>query len=108
MAQEMKVTLFSKKQSRNDGRIFYKYLATLTRKDGTTFTCQVNFKGDDKNKPDVAKCPMNIIVDRDTANLAKRALVDKETGEVFDAYTLWVSDWKEGEPYVDHSLDDII
>lgn len=105
---DLKVTLFSKQQMRSDGRTFPKYLATLTRTDGSTLTCQVRFKMDEKSKPDPASCPMNILVNRNKANLAKRALVDKDTGEVFDAFTLWVSEWREGEPYVDHSLDDVI
>lgn len=108
MENNLTIALFAKKVQSKDGGIFYKYLTTLTRKDGSTFSCQVKFKGDDKNKPDTTKCPMNIIVSRESANLVKRALVDKETAEVYDAFTLWVSEWTEGDAYVDHSLDDIV
>ena len=32
--------------------------------------------------------------------------ITNENGEVIDFTTLWISEWKEGSKYIDHSLDD--
>lgn len=103
----IEMAIFAKKQTRADGRVFYRYLSHLKRADGTEFSVQVRFRGDERNRPQPEACPMNIIVNRETASLSKK-MVTNADGEVFDAFTLWVGEWKEGEPYVDHSLDDII
>ena len=102
----MPIAVFAKKRTTSEGRVFFTYLTTLTRKDNSTFTVQVRFRGDDDNKPDARRCPMNIIIERSTANLSKRIVVNSD-GEAFDSFTLWVNDWIEGDPYVDHSLDDV-
>ena len=49
---------------------------------------------------------MNIIVPKTCANLSVEKYTDEETGELLEAARLWVSEWKKGDAYVDHSLDE--
>lgn len=101
----MNLTIFAKKRKSEDGREFYTYLTTLKKKDGTELKCQVKFREACGN-PKGADCPMNIIVDKNAANLSAKDIEREETGEIMTVYSLWVSEWKKGEKYVDHSLDD--
>lgn len=101
----MKATIFAKRRKTFDGRSFYGYLTTLTHKDGTEVTVSVKFR-DTCGTPKPEDCPVNIVFDKSAANLSKHTYVVESTGEVGVGYTLWVSDWQEGEPYVDTSLDD--
>ena len=101
----MEITIFAKKREAKDGRKFTSYLATLTKKDGEKQTVAVKFR-EEGGKPDAKDCPMNIVADKKNLNMAERNYVDPETGEVRISYTLWVSEWKQGTPYVDHSMDD--
>lgn len=94
------------KNMQGNGKNYTLYLTTLKRKDGTPLSCRVRFKAG--NAPAPTECPMNILVNRTTANLATTHRTDKETGEVYEVRTLWVNEWEVGEPYVDHSLDDIV
>lgn len=102
------VAVFAKKATNSEGRTYTRYFSTLTRRDGSTFTCRVSFKGGEKNSPLYEDCPMNVVVDRSNANLAKKPYTNEETGDTYDVFTLWINKWTEGDPYVDHSLDDII
>lgn len=102
------IALFAKKATNSEGRNYTRYFTTLTRKDGSTLTCRVSFKGGEKNAPAYEDCPMNVIINRTDANLAKKLYTNEETAEVYDVFTLWVNKWEQGAPYVDHSLDDII
>ena len=40
----MELTIFAKKRQSNDGRPFFTYLSTLTRKDGEEIKVQVKFR----------------------------------------------------------------
>lgn len=101
----MELTIFSKKRTSKEGKPFSTFLTTLTKKDGTTVTASVKFRDTcEMLKPEA--CPSNIIVDREGCNLASKTYVKESTGEVGSSYTLWVSNYREGSPYVDHSLDD--
>lgn len=101
----MELTIFSKRRTTNEGKKFFSYLTTMTRKDGTTIRPTVRFcESCGQPKPD--ECPMNIIVDKSAANLSAREYVIPKTGEVAVGYTLWVKAWDRGAAYVDHSLDD--
>lgn len=110
----MEITLFSKKRVTREGKPFYSFLTTLKRKDGTDLVCAVKFR-DEAGTPKPENCPMNILVDKSKASLSvkkfDRQVTDPETGEISTeqgkSYTLWVSSWLPGGPYVDHSLDDI-
>lgn len=101
----MEITIFAKKRTASDGKSFYSYLSTLTRKDKTKQTVSVKFR-DEAGNPKPEKCPMNIKFDRGSANVATKDFIREDTGEVATSYTLWVSAWEPGEPFVDHSLDD--
>lgn len=101
----MEITIYAKKRNSADGKTFYSYLSTLNRKDGTKQTVSVKFR-DAAGNPKPELCPMNIKFDRCCANLAKKEFIREDTGETATSYTLWVSAWELGEPFVDHSLDD--
>lgn len=101
----MEITIYAKKRNTAEGKTFYNYLSTLTRKDGTNQTVSVKFR-DECGNPRPEKCPMNIEFPKNAANLAISEFVREDTGEIGTSYTLWVTAWKEGTPFVDHSLDD--
>ena len=101
----MEITIYAKKRHAADGKTFYSYLSTLTRKDGTKQTVSVKFR-DEAGNPKPEKCPMNVKFDKGNANIAIREFVREDTGEVGTSYTLWVSAWEPGALFVDHSLDD--
>lgn len=111
----MEITLFSKKRVTREGKPFFSYLATLSRKDGSTLVCAVKFR-DEAGTPKPENCPMNILVDKTKCNLSskkfQRQITDPETGEISteqgESYTLWISSWLPGGPYVDHSMDDFV
>lgn len=100
----MEITIFSKRRTSKDGKTFFQYLTTLTRKDNTTEVLRVCFRNVDAPKPET--CPRNIIVERDNSNIATRHYTDNSTGEMKTSRTLWVSAWEQGTEYIDHSLDD--
>ena len=101
----MEIAVFAKRCTGKDNKTFYRYLSSLTKKDGTAQTVAVSFR-DEAGQPRPEKCPMNIIISKGDVNLASKTFVREDTGEVGTSYTLWVTKWKEGSPYVDHSLDE--
>lgn len=101
----MEITIYAKKRTTSEGKSFFSYLSTLTRKDGTKQTVSVKFR-DDCGNPKPENCPMNVKFDKGNANMSTREFVREDTGEVATSYTLWVSAWEPGTPFVDHSLDD--
>lgn len=101
----MEITIYAKKRNAADGKTFYSYLSTLIRKDGTKQTVSVKFR-DEAGNPKPEKCPMNIKFDRCCANMATKEYIREDNGEVATSFTLWVSAWEPGAPFVDHSLDD--
>lgn len=104
----MEITIFAKKRTTKDGKVFYQYLSTLNRKDGTTETVRVAFRdADGDNKPPKAdSCPRNIVFNKDDANMASTRYTDVNTGEQRERKTLWLTRWEQGSEYVDHSMDD--
>lgn len=100
----MQITIFAKNRTTKDGRKFVNFIARMTRRDGSTITAQVKIP--EEKRPRADECPMNIIVHKDNANLAESTYIREDTGELATRYSLWVSDFERGEPYVDHSLDD--
>lgn len=101
----MEITIYAKKRTTAEGKSFFSYLSTLTRKDGTKQTVAVKFR-DECGNPKPENCPMNVKFNKGDANMATREFVREDTGEVGTSYTLWVSAWEPGTPFVDHSLDD--
>ena len=101
----MEIAIFAKKRTSNEGKTFYSYLSVLTRKDGVKQTVSVKFR-DVCGNPKPESCPMNIVFDKKRANLSAKEFIREDTGEVGTSYTLWISSWELGTPYIDHSLDD--
>lgn len=101
----MEITIYAKKFTGEGNKSFYRYLTTLTRKDGGKQTMAVKFREDCGN-PKAEKCPMNIVVDKKDANVATKEFTREDSGETGISYTLWVSKWSEGKPFVDTSLDE--
>lgn len=105
----MLLNIFAKKRTTKDGKVFYNYLTTLTKKDGEQETAQVKFR-DDCGQPKADVCPRTIEVKKENANLVKRVITvpgkedqpDKEVEE----RKLWISEWEDRGAYIDHSLDD--
>lgn len=100
----MELTVFAKKRTTTEGKRFYTYLTQLTRKeDGERVSVQVKFP--EGLAPKADECPINIIVEKDEANLATKS-VKTENGEI-TSRTLWVKEYAVDEnPFVDNSLDD--
>lgn len=103
----MNLTIFAKKRTTKEGKTFYTYISTMTRKDGTELTASVKFR-DECGSPKPENCPVNIIVDKENANLSTRTYTREDNGELATSYTLWVSGWELDtiNPFVDHSLDE--
>jgi len=106
----MEKTIFSKTRTSKEGKKFYTYFTTLTKKTGEDVTVQVKFR-EECGQPDGKACPMNIEVAKEDCNYSEKT-VQYETpeGETKEAVrrVLWISNWKEGTPYVDTSMDAFI
>lgn len=101
----MKITVFAKKRTAGDGKVFYNYLSTLTNKNtGEETVVQVKFR-QECGAPDPHKCPRVIEFDKKAANLSKHSYTT-EDGETRTRSELWVSAWKDAGEYVDNSMDD--
>lgn len=101
----MEITIFAKKRTTKDGKPFYGYISKLNRRDGTEQTVSVKFR-DECGSPKPEKCPVNIKFDRSAANISPSNFLREDTGELETSYTLWISAWENGSPYIDKSLDD--
>ena len=105
----MELTVFAKKISMVDAttkkeKSFTKFLAKLPRKTGDEQTVSVKFR-EECGEPKANECPCNIKIEKSDCNLV-RSDFEKSDGSVYTSFTLWVSKWNKGAPYVDHSLDD--
>ena len=100
----MELTVFAKKRTTKEGKLFYTYLTQLIRKeDGEPVTVQVKFP--EGLAPKADDCPLNITVDKEKANLATKE-IEIENGEI-TSRTLWVKEYTISEdPYEDTSLDE--
>ena len=100
----MELTVFAKKRTTKEGKLFYTYLTQLTRKeDDERVTVQVKFP--EGLAPKADDCPLNITVDKKKANLAIKEL-ETENGEI-TSHTLWIKEYTISEiPFEDTSLDD--
>lgn len=100
----MEITIYAKKRTSKDGKVFYNYLSTLTRKDGTPQVVTVKFR-DEAGQPRPDNCPMNIEFSKENANMSVKDF-ERKDGTPGKSYTMWVSAWSEGTPFVDRSMDD--
>ena len=101
----MILAIFAKRRQTKEGKIFYNFLSTIVKRDGTEVPVRVKFR-DAAGTPRPEACPLNIDIKKDDCNLATRRYIREDTGEECMSYTLWVNKWTEGPAYVDHSLDD--
>ena len=102
----MEIAIFAKKRQTKDGRSFYSYLTTLTRKGGEQVTCSAKFcEAFPGPKPE--SCPINIIVDKADCNFTSKRVLNQATGEVFESNTIWINKWAASpNEWEDHSMDD--
>lgn len=103
----MLLNVFAKKRTGRDGKVFYNFLSTLTKKDGEQESVQLKFR-EDAGLPNASKCPMTISVDKSDANLTKKMVTVEKDGEAkeIEQRTLWISKYDYIGDYVDHSLDE--
>lgn len=105
----MKVVIFSQKKKTKEGREFYTYLATLTKKDGEEVKLEAKFR-EECGAPDPKKCPIILEVEKSDMNISeKKETYKDELGEDKETIRrrLWISKWLESdEVFVDHSMDD--
>ena len=102
----MKFTIFSKQRKTEDGRVFTTYLTRLKKKGADDETVMpVKFR-EDCGAPKKCPCIIEVPNDGASANIAYEKYTDKETGEIMKRPVIWVSEWKPGEAYVDHSFDE--
>lgn len=94
------ITIYAKTKRMADGNSFKIYLATLTVA-GEPTPVRVRFKGATPKA-----FPVNIEVNRDTANLATTNY--EKDGQQKQTLTLWVEDWTLSDQiYRDSSLDNV-
>lgn len=108
----MELTIYaSKKSYEKDGqnKNFYVYSTKIeNKKTGEEEFFNVKFK-EECGSPAGSKCPMNILIEKQDVNIVEkeRSYTDKNGEEkTITEKTIWVSAWKEGTPFVDHSTDD--
>lgn len=99
----MQISIYAKKRTMNNGKVFYNYLSRITSKQGEVLP--VNVKFPEGLEPDPARCPLNIVFNKANANLSYQHYTNKHGEEAISA-NLWVKEWEEGTPFVDTSLDD--
>lgn len=99
----MQISIYAKKRTTNNGKVFYAYLSRLTSRQGEVIP--VNVKFPEGFEPEPKACPMNIVFNKRDANLSLQRY-ENRNGEEAISHTLWVKVWEEGEAFVDTSLDD--
>lgn len=111
----MELTIFGKKGTTKEGKVFYRYLTKLEKKDGTEITTAVKFR-EECGSPRGDKCPMIINVNKKDCNFSSKTVTevykDDEGNEEERDYVnnvLWVSAWTDTDKqYVDTSMDDFV
>lgn len=102
----MEITVFAKERKTSTGKTFWGYLTRLTnKKTGEIETIGVRFR-QSCGQPDPDKCPMNVVVEKGNCNISEQSYEREDTGETAISKALWITSWKEGSKYVDHSTDD--
>lgn len=101
----MQITVFAKKRTTKEGKTFYTYLTTLTKKNGETQTVGVKFR-EDCGAP--KSFPCNIVVEKGNCNLSTKSYANPDTGVQYTNNTLWISAWTNGTDYVDTSMDEFM
>ena len=76
----MEITVFAKKKQTKTGKVFFTYLTTLKKKDGTEDKMEVKFR-EEAGIPDTFPC--NLVINREDCNVSKKLKNREDTGEVF-------------------------
>ena len=102
----MKIAVFAKKRTNKDGKPFTGYVGRLTKKStGESVTVGIKFRME-CDAPKAEKCPCWIEVPKGACNLDERTVIRESDGAVINSRTLWITDWKFIEAFVDTSMDD--
>lgn len=106
----MKFNVFPKKiTAKKTGKVFTKYITTLTNKEGEKFYTEVKFSDEAKDKLEFVPC--ELVVNQGQANFTSKTIHGKDregNDKDYIRNTLWVNDFAEIHPYIDTSLDDFI
>ena len=105
--EKMKIDVFGKKHTTEDGKKFYTYLTKLKKKDGTEVTAQVKFREECGNPK---KLPCTIEFDKRDANYDEYEdsyFSENGTEVPILRRVLWVSKYIESE-YIDTSMNDFV
>ena len=100
----MEITIYGKKKQSTNGQKFVVYLSRLPQRDGTELPVTVRF---DETCGKPQQLPCNIVVEKQATHLSSRKYKREDTGETGVSWTFWISAWKPGSDYVDHSMDNI-
>lgn len=105
----LKTTVFAKKKFRKDGKPYYSYFAPFTKTNGTKFFATIQFYKPAET-PDPSACPLNIeFVKGVDGTRRDEQRTDEKTGEVKTYTTIKLSRYDiSKEPFVDHSMDDLV
>ena len=100
----MKATIFATKKKTKQGKEFHTYFTKLKKKDGTVDTISVKFADEIKPKPE--SCPLNIIYNKEDANISTKPK-EKDDGTIWEDRNLWIKAYTEDpEKFRDTSLDE--
>lgn len=104
----MKFNVFPKKiTAKNTGKVFTKYITTLTNHSGEKFYTEVKFSDEAKGKLEYVPC--EITINKEQGNFTSRTIHGKDrdgNDKDYTRNTLWVKDFEEINPYNDTSLDE--
>lgn len=103
----MNLTIFAKNKETKDGKKFVEYSTHIQRRDGTEQFAIVKFTRG-TSVPRQEDCPLNVIINKEDASLAKKAWVSADGEKHGMNYTLWVDEWTPDteNPFRDTSLDE--
>lgn len=100
----MEITIYGKRKKTATGQMFIVYLSRVPKKDGSELPVTVKFE---TNVQVPQQLPCNIVIEKSDAHLSSRKYRREDTGEEQLSWTLWISRYGAGSPYVDHSMDDV-
>lgn len=104
----LKTTVFAKKKFRKDGKPFYTYFGRFTKKDGTEFNASIQFYEPAK-APEPSACPLNIEFVAGVDGSRKDEPYTANNGETRTRTIIKLTRYDvSAEPFVDHSMDDLI
>lgn len=101
----MRVTVFAKKRTTAEGKIFYTFIGRLIKKStGEVVTVQLKFR-EECGSPKHELCPRVIEFEKKDSNYTETQ-IPRDDGSVILSRVVWISKWKDIGAYVDKSMDD--